>query len=457
MNSDSDSFPLVPDLGTDGSPGPQAAPARDVDIAIVGAGIAGSLAAAVLGRAGYRIALIDIRSVHPPEFRCEKLAGAQLDLLREIGLFDCLTAVGKPIRKMHVVRFGRLVDRMASEEHGFFYEEFVNAVRARLPAQVEFIVGRVTELSAGPDRQRVTLSNGDVIDARLIVLASGLGDVLRQKLGITRRIIRDTHSLSIGFSVAPAPGDSFDFPGLTYYGDRLSERIGYVSFFAIKDEMRANLFCYRGHDGAWARAIRDNPHGVLFAAMPNLRRFVGDFQLISKVQFRVADLYRAENHERDGVVLIGDAFQTTCPAAGNGITRVLTDVKQLAAVHVPRWFASPGMDAAKVKEFYDDPVKQACDEWCSHTAEYCRSFAIDRSPMWHARRWKAFLRPQLLGLMKRAVTRPEFAVADEAVTATRLMEKKSVSRSAATRPEFESAGQSVTATQLLEKESVSRN
>jgi 2-polyprenyl-6-methoxyphenol hydroxylase-like FAD-dependent oxidoreductase len=428
MYPSSDSFPLVPDLGADGSAGPQAATARDVDIAIVGAGIAGSLAAAMLGRAGYCVALIDIRRVHLPEFRCEKLAGEQLDLLREIGLFDCLTAVGKPIREMHVVRFGRLVDRMETEEHGFFYEEFVNAVRARLPAQVEFIVGRVTELSAGPDRQRVTLSNGDVIDARLIVLASGLGDVLRQKVGITRRVIRDAHSLSIGFSVAPAPGTSFDFPGLTYYGDRLSERIGYLSFFPIKDEMRANLFCYRGHDGAWARAIRDNPHEALFAAMPNLRQFVGDFQLVSKLKFRVADLYRVENHERDGVVLIGDAFQTTCPAAGNGVTRVLTDVKQLAGVHVPRWFASPGMDAAKIKEFYDDPVKRACDEWCSRMAEYARSFAVDGGPLWHARRWKAFLRPQLRGWVKRTAARPELAAADESVTATRLLEKETVSR-----------------------------
>ena len=427
MNPSTESPPLAPELDDETSAKTPSGSARDVDIAIVGAGVSGSLAAAVLGRAGYRVALIDIHRVHPPEFRCEKLANEQLGLLRGLGLFDCLTAVGKPIRRMHVVRFGRLVDRLDSEEHGFFYEEFVNAVRARLPAQVEFIVGRVAELSAGPDRQRVTLANGDVIDARLMVLASGLGDTLRQKVGIGRRVIRDRHSLSVGFSVAPAAGTSFDFPALTYYGDRLAERIGYLSFFPVKDEMRANLFCYRGHDGAWARAIRDNPHETLFAAMPSLRRFVGDFQLVGKVKLRVADLYQAENHIRDGVVLIGDAFQTTCPAAGNGITRALTDVGQLCNVHVPRWLASAGMEAAKVKEFYDDPVKQACDAWCSHTAEYCRSFAIDGSPIWHARRWKAFLRPQLRGWRKRSNIREADPIADDApVTATRLLEKESV-------------------------------
>lgn len=43
-----------------------------VDIAIVGGGLAGSLAAAVLARAGHRVALVDKRAVHPDEFRVEK-------------------------------------------------------------------------------------------------------------------------------------------------------------------------------------------------------------------------------------------------------------------------------------------------------------------------------------------------------------------------------------------------
>ena len=84
-----------------------------------------------------------------------------------------------------------------------------------------------------------------------------------------------------------------------------------------------------------------------------------------------------EGHRRDGVVLIGDASQTTCPAAGNGVTRVLTDVTQLCTVHVPGWLATPGMAADKINAFYDDPIKRACDEHCLWTAEYARSFATD--------------------------------------------------------------------------------
>src|SRR5262245_32519997 len=119
--------------------------------------------------------------------------------------------------------------------------------------------------------------------------------------------------------------------------------MGYISMFPIGAEMRANVFCYRGYDGEWARAFKDRPHEMLFGVMPGLRRFVGDFRIVGKIKQRMIDLYTVENHRRSGVVLVGDAFQTTCPAAGNGVTKVLTDVGRLCTVHVPCWLESPGM------------------------------------------------------------------------------------------------------------------
>jgi 2-polyprenyl-6-methoxyphenol hydroxylase-like FAD-dependent oxidoreductase len=363
------------------------------DVAIVGGGLAGSMAALVLGRAGYSVALVDIHAVYPPDFRCEKFANEQIGLLRGLGLFDELSALTTPAPDMVVARFGQIVERTGNPEYGFYYERIVNALRAALPANVSFIVGRAAELATGPDRQRVTLSNGDLIAARLIVLASGPGDALRQSLGIERRMIRDRHSLSAGFDVAPARGETFGFPALTYFGERTAERMAYVSFFPIGDGMRVNLFCYRGYDGEWGRAFKNAPRETLFAAMPGLRRFVGDFQVTGKVKMRVVDLYRVDNVRRDGVVLIGDAFQTTCPAAGNGVTRVLTDVTRLCTVHVPRWFASAGMGAEKMAQFYEDEVKVSCDLRAADAAEYCRHFSIKDGPLWRARRLKAYLRP----------------------------------------------------------------
>ena len=46
---------------------------RETDVAIVGGGLAGSTAAAMLGRAGIPAVLIDPHPTYPPDFRCEKL------------------------------------------------------------------------------------------------------------------------------------------------------------------------------------------------------------------------------------------------------------------------------------------------------------------------------------------------------------------------------------------------
>ncbi len=60
--------------------------ARQTDIAIIGGGLAGSLAAAMLGRAGADCVLIDPHETYPDDFRCEKLDGPQLAILRKTGL-----------------------------------------------------------------------------------------------------------------------------------------------------------------------------------------------------------------------------------------------------------------------------------------------------------------------------------------------------------------------------------
>src|SRR3954463_5492438 len=80
------------------------------DIAIVGGGLAGSLAAAVLARAGHRVVLIDKRAVYPEEFRVEKLAGQQLDILRRLGFIRELAAVACPYDRVLNIREGRVVD-----------------------------------------------------------------------------------------------------------------------------------------------------------------------------------------------------------------------------------------------------------------------------------------------------------------------------------------------------------
>ena len=89
---------------------PIAATTIVTDVAIVGGGLAGSLAAAVLARAGHRVAVIDKRAVYPEEFRVEKIAGQQVEILRRLGFIGELEAVACSYRSSLNIREGKVVD-----------------------------------------------------------------------------------------------------------------------------------------------------------------------------------------------------------------------------------------------------------------------------------------------------------------------------------------------------------
>jgi 2-polyprenyl-6-methoxyphenol hydroxylase-like FAD-dependent oxidoreductase len=368
----------------------------ETQIAVVGGGLGGSLAAVVLGRAGYRVTVIDRHAVYPAQFRVEKIGGDQVELVRRLGLLDALAAAATPFDRVLNVCGGRVIDRVHSRHFGILYEDLVKAVRAQFPASVELIVDRAVDLQAGPERQQVTLARGDVVDARLVVLATGMSDALRHQIGVRRRMVFEKQSLSFGFSIKPGPGETFDFPALTYYGERPSDRIDYLSLFPVGSIMRANLFTFRDHRDPWIRDLRREPKATLLAAMPSLWRFLGDFQVVGKVENWLMDLSAVDNYRRDGAVLIGDAFQTSCPAAGTGVSRLLTDVERLCTTHLPRWLATPGMGADKIAQFYDDPIKRAADARAARLADYRRSLTVDTGLGWEIHRRQVFLRRRVV-------------------------------------------------------------
>ena len=143
---------------------------RYTDVAIVGGGLAGSTAAAMLGRAGIAAVLIDPHTVYPPELRCEKLGGEQLDLLRKTGLADATLRATTLDGEVWEARFGYVVARKPSDQHGVMYDTLVNTVRGQIPPDVETIHAKASAVANGPERQKLVLSNGEEISARLVVL-----------------------------------------------------------------------------------------------------------------------------------------------------------------------------------------------------------------------------------------------------------------------------------------------
>ena len=360
---------------------------RHADIAIVGGGLAGSIAAAMLGRAGYGVALIDPHTVYPPDFRCEKLDGPQVAILRKTGLADAVLAAATHDRETWVARFGCLVEKRPGDQYGILYDQLVNAARAQIPPAVGFTHAKATDIATTSDRQTVTLSNGEAVTARLVILANGLNSGLRHRLGMVRKDLSPCHSIMLGFDLKPVARASFDFPALTYYAERATDRTAYITLFPIGSTMRANLCIYREVDDPWLRRFREAPPETLFGLMPGLKRFTGDCEVSGTIKIRPADLYITEGCQRAGIVLVGDAFSTSCPAAGTGTGKVFTDVERLCNVHIPRWFESRGMGEEKIAAFYDDPVKGAYDAHSAAKAYHLRSLSIEGGLRWRAERY----------------------------------------------------------------------
>ena len=362
------------------------------DVAIVGGGLAGSLAAAVLARAGHRIVLIDKRAVHPDEFRVEKIAGLQLDILRRLGFIRELEAVACSYDRVLNIREGKVVDVSVGQAYGLHYADLVAMARRLIPDPSSLIVDQVTAVSCSDDVQHLVLVSGKRITARLVILATGMAGVLGHSLGVTRRVLAERHSVSFGFTIARPANSPFEFEALTCYGERTADGVDYLSLFPVPAGMRANLFMFRDPTDPIMRELRRETKSTLLRLMPGLQLYLGDFRVIDQVQNWVMDLAAVEGHLQPGVVLIGDAFQTNCPAAGTGVSRLLVDVERLCTEYVPRWLETDGMGNEKISQFYSDRDKIAADQLSLRMARFRHALTSSNDIRWNVRRRFHFLR-----------------------------------------------------------------
>jgi 2-polyprenyl-6-methoxyphenol hydroxylase-like FAD-dependent oxidoreductase len=267
------------------------------------------------------------------------------------------------------------------------YDTLVNTMRAQIPSDVPTIHAKVVGIANSAERQKLVLSNDEEISARLIILSNGLNPGLRHMLGIRRQVLSACHSVTLGFDVEPVGRPTFAFPALTYWPAKTSSRMAYLTLFPIGSAMRANLMVYRDMNDPWLPAFREAPEAAMCEMMPRLERLMGKFRVTGLIRIRPADLSINENNLQPGIVLAGDAFSTSCPAAGTGTTKVFNDVQLLCNTFIPRWLASEGMDTNKLAAFYNDPEKVACEADCLAKAYHLRSLSIDDSLSWRAKRW----------------------------------------------------------------------
>jgi 2-polyprenyl-6-methoxyphenol hydroxylase-like FAD-dependent oxidoreductase len=175
----------------------------------------------------------------------------------------------------------------------------------------------------------------------------------------------------------------------------LASGIDYLSLFPISGGMRANLFMFRDPSDPVMRDLRRDTKATLLRLMPGLDRHLGDFRVVDQVQNWVMDLFATEGHLQSGIVLIGDAFQTNCPAAGTGVSRLLVDVERLCTEYVPRWLETDGMGIEKISQFYSDRDKVASDQRSLNMAYFRQALTSNKDIRWNVQRRLHFLRRNL--------------------------------------------------------------
>ena len=189
-------------------------PMKYTDIAIIGGGLAGSTAAAMLGRAGVATVADRSSSGYPPGLRCEKLSGhEQLERFRQTGLAEATLRAATHDGENWIARFGYLLDKRPSEQYGIMYDALVNAVRAEIPAEVE------TDLRQGRRDfdQRRTAKDHLVERRGNLRAAGGAGQRLERRPAPQARhssaqIVSACHSITLGFDIEPVGRAAFDFP-----------------------------------------------------------------------------------------------------------------------------------------------------------------------------------------------------------------------------------------------------
>ena len=348
----------------------------DGPILIAGGGMAGSLLALVLARRGVAVTVIDPHRTPPPVFRNEKLGHAQIAILRRLDALGPFEEACWPP--------GAYADgaRPALYDCGAPHADWLAAVRRAWPVTVRLEVGSVISARLGAEIQAVTLADGQELEGRLLVLATGRMPSLARDLGVGREVLSVGHSVCLGFSVArDGPFKAEIFPIAFGAG------LGYVSLFPMPGELRVNVFSYRPLDDPWTRRMRADPVATLAELAPAAAVRLAGRAVVRRCEARGTDLYRACGHQRRaGLVVLGDAAYAPCPASGTGMLRILTDVEALADRCIPAWLAAPGMGADKVAGFYADPAKRRCEAASLRGSLHGRTYALSRSPVWRMRR-----------------------------------------------------------------------
>ncbi len=322
---------------------------KDADIIIVGGGLAGLAAAASLAKLGASI--IHLAPKAPPDRRTSALMMPSVDFLRQSGLVDDPAAIGHALTSIRIIdatpRLIRAPETLFdAAEIGLaaFGWNFGNAAlleRFQAAAPTGSIDTRalaVTDYHRDGDLGAVTLADGSVVRAPLIVGADGKKSLIRAKAGIaTREHQFEQSALVCDLDLArPIGGTSIEF----HYPN------GPFTLVPAGGN-KANLV-WIDKDDVLRRAQAGGPETLLPAFAEKSQRLFGAIELISPSFIFPLSALGVTEAGRNGAALVGESAHAFPPIGAQGLNLGLRDVSDLVDAVAAADRARPnwGIDAS---------------------------------------------------------------------------------------------------------------
>jgi squalene monooxygenase len=309
------------------------------DISIVGAGIAGASLAAILGKKGFNIALIDRKWDEPDEIIGELLQPGGVKKLEEMGLEQALQGIdAQPINGYAMqlekewinLSYYEKDNPIQNSGYGFRYGKFVQSLRKLCLEQegIDCIHGNVTKLIDDRNRisgVRILDHEGNVksILAKLTIICQGSLSPLSKSLNKSNIEIK-------GFMMGLILKEC-KLPFEQHGHIMLAEPAPILAYPVANNKIRVLIDFPHEHMAPKGAARKQYLLDNILHQMPKQLRS-GFKTAVDEGVFKVKPtcILASRPITKEGVLLLGDSLNMRHPITGGGMTVALSDVKALS-------------------------------------------------------------------------------------------------------------------------------
>lgn len=336
----------------------------DVDVAIVGARIAGSASAALLGASGYRVLVVDAATFPSDTISTHFFRGAGLvTVLARLGLLDDVLALGSPpLTRQYSFQGDDPAPAIEGPQdpggHGYCLSvrrgplDHLLVKRARATLGVEIWENtRASSLLLDGDRViGLTVIRGGVtheVRARLVVGADGRASMMARWLGAPEER-REPATRAMYYRYVRrfrGPGDSWDGPVFSFQGDELAYAFPSddgVTCIALSINLDAFSTFRSAAEASFTRRLAAHP-GLAdqFAASSPNSRMLGSGPKDAIIRTPIGP----------GWALVGDASLSQDPWTGLGMDNAGTHAVFLSEA-IDAWLSGRSTETEAFAEYH---------------------------------------------------------------------------------------------------------